>query len=146
MGSGVETMFVTLGTFFRSTASQGFQNTKWPAVLVLVRYSVAQTTSCSYKNIREIVRFMCKVRIYWCQFTTLSSRQIFRKMLNILFEWSLFSDVSFTENQPRKTLLAVLSSYADIQVFMNWRHDHVISKVSQTINLLGNHLLFYENR
>ena len=76
-------MFVTLGTFFRSTAGQCFQNTKWPAVLVLVRYSVVHTTSCLYKNIREIVSFMCKVRIYCCQFTTLSSRQIFQKMLNI---------------------------------------------------------------
>ena len=117
--------FVTLGSFFSPTAAagQGFQNTKcpkWPAVLVLVRYSVVLTTSCLYKNIREIVRFTCKVRIYCCQFTTLSSRQIFRKMLNILFEWSLFSDVSFSENQPRKTLLTVLSSYAcaDIHVFM----------------------------
>ena len=40
--------------------------------------------------------------------------EIFREMLNILFEWSLFSDVSFIENQPRKTLL----SYALTQIYM----------------------------
>ena len=28
-----ETVFVTLRTFFSSTAGQGFQKTKWPAVL-----------------------------------------------------------------------------------------------------------------
>ena len=33
LGSEDETMFCGLGTFFSSTAGQGFQNTKWPAVL-----------------------------------------------------------------------------------------------------------------
>ena len=28
-----ETVFLTLRTFFSSTAGEGFQNTKWPAVL-----------------------------------------------------------------------------------------------------------------
>ena len=28
-----ETVFVTLRTFFSSTVGEGFQNTKWPAVL-----------------------------------------------------------------------------------------------------------------
>ena len=33
LGSEDETMFVTLRTFSSSTAGQGFQNTKWPAIL-----------------------------------------------------------------------------------------------------------------
>ena len=32
LGSEDETVFVTLRTFFSSTAGRGFQNTKWPAV------------------------------------------------------------------------------------------------------------------
>ena len=33
LGSENETMFCDTKTFFRSTAGQGIQNTKWPAVL-----------------------------------------------------------------------------------------------------------------
>ena len=55
-----------------------------------------------YKNIREILRFMCKVSICCCQYSRLFHRQIFREMFNILYEYS--------ENELRQTLLTVLSS------------------------------------
>ena len=39
-----ETVFVTLKTFFSSTAGQGFQNTKWPAVLYFTKSKNSSVT------------------------------------------------------------------------------------------------------